>query len=99
MGRLIDADVLKRNIEEVIKKQNGKKDDLVPVGELLLFIDGEPTAYDLDSVVKELEEKADLASQRYHDCPYDSPCFERYRTQYVERSCCLEIVKGGRADE
>jgi len=56
MGRLIDADALKKHIEEVIKKQNGKNTDLVPVGELMVFIDIEPTAYDQNKVVEQLEE-------------------------------------------
>lgn len=55
MGRLIDAEEFKNHIKEVIKKQNGKNIDLVPVGELLVFIDRESTAYDLDEVVKQLE--------------------------------------------
>lgn len=36
--RLIDADALVNHLEEVIKKQNGKSVDLVPIGELLTFI-------------------------------------------------------------
>lgn len=32
MGRMIDVDALKKHIEEVIKKQNGKNTDFVPVG-------------------------------------------------------------------
>lgn len=57
MRRLIEADVLKKHIEEVIKKQNGKNTDLVPVGELMVFIDREPTAYDPDKVVDQLNDK------------------------------------------
>ena len=33
--RLIDADALVNHLEEVIKNQNGKSVDLVPIGELL----------------------------------------------------------------
>lgn len=57
MRRLIEADVLKKHIEEVIKKQNGENTDLVPVGELMVFIDREPTAYDPDKVVDQLNDK------------------------------------------
>ncbi len=57
MGRLIDEDALKKHIKEVIKKQNGKNIDLVPVGELMVFIDREPTAYDPDKVVEQLNDK------------------------------------------
>ena len=45
MGKLIDAEEFKNHIKEVIKKQNGKNIDLVPVGELLVFIDREPTTW------------------------------------------------------
>ena len=44
--RLIDADALVNHLEEVIKKQNGKSVDLVPIGELLTFIAREPTIND-----------------------------------------------------
>lgn len=57
MRRLIEADVLKKHIEEVIKKQNGENTDLVPVGELMVFIDREPTAYDPDKVLDQLNDK------------------------------------------
>ena len=57
MRRLIEADVLKKHIEEVIKRQNGENTDLVPVGELMVFIDREPTAYDPDKVVDQLNDK------------------------------------------
>lgn len=98
MRRLIEADVLKKHIEEVIKKQNGKNTDLVPVGELMVFIDREPTAYDPDKVVQQLEEKTELAFQRYMNCPKNSPCYQRYQEQYLQRKMCLEIVKAGGAD-
>lgn len=55
MGRLIDTDTLQNHIKEVVQKQDGKNTDLVSVGELLVFIDREPTAYDPDKVVEQLE--------------------------------------------
>lgn len=56
MMRLIDADVLKNHIKAVIQKQNGKNIDLIPVGELMVFIDNEPTVYDPDKVVQQIKE-------------------------------------------
>ena len=53
------------------------------------------TAYDLEGVIKRLEEKTELAHQRYMDCPSLFPCFARYLTQYSEREMCLEIAKSG----
>ena len=55
MGRLIDADSLKHHIEEVVNKQSWKDTDLVPVRDIPLFIDEEPTAFDVEKVVEELE--------------------------------------------
>lgn len=49
----------------------------------------------IKKIVEELEEKVELAHKRYVDCPVNSPCYERYRTQYNERRMCLDIVKGG----
>lgn len=54
MGRLIDADALKRSLTIISAKGN------VSVGSLLAFlnfIDEQPTAYDVEAVVKELIDK------------------------------------------
>lgn len=87
--RLIDADELKRSIS-----QNNKIPRIFQQ-----VINAQPTVYDVDKVVEQLEEKVKLAYRRYMDCPPNSPCFARYRTQYEERKMCLEIVKGGGVDE
>lgn len=57
--RLIDADALVNYLEEVIKKQNGKSVDLVPIGELLTFIAREPTINDWIPVRERLPEERD----------------------------------------
>lgn len=57
--RLIDADALVNHLEEVIKKQNGKSVDLVPIGELLTFIAREPTINDWIPVRERLPEERD----------------------------------------
>ena len=56
--RLIDADALVNHLE-VIKKQNGKSVDLVPIGELLTFIVREPTINDWIPVRERLPEERD----------------------------------------
>lgn len=55
--RLIDADALVNHLEEVIKKQNGKSVDLVPIGELLTFIAREPTINDWIPYQREVAEE------------------------------------------
>lgn len=89
MRRLIEADVLKKHIEEVIKKQNGKNTDLVPVGELMVFIDREPTAYDPDKVLDQLLDAS----------------FDRFGCDtgiggdlVVNMDDAIQIVKGGGVD-
>ena len=92
MGRLINAEEFKNHIKEVIKKQNGKNIDLVPVGELLVFIDREPTAYDLDEVVKQLEALTEEECT-LHECGIRS---EHCKACIAKKA--IEIVKGGGVD-
>lgn len=96
MGRLIDADKLKADLEKAISKN----EDMDCLDFLLVAsaIDAQPTAYDPDKVVQQLEEKTELAFQRYMNCPKNSPCYQRYQEQYLQRKMCLEIVKAGGAD-
>lgn len=82
--RLIDADELKVYLQEYLHYEHA-----IP------WVDAQPTAYDVEKVVECLEEKVELAHKRYVDCPVNSPCYERYRTQYNERRMCLDIVEGG----
>ena len=107
--RLIDADMLIEEIEKIALeveqqtqgRRNGKtlaQGILFGFGAMRKTVLEQPTAYDPDKVVEQLEEKTELAYRRYMDCPSYSLCFERYRTQYAERKMCLEIVKGGGID-
>jgi len=102
--RLIDADKLIDLLKEQKEKETGtyKKGINEGLNIAKSIINDEtqsPIAYDVDKVVEQLEEKAELAYRRYMDCPPNSPCFSRYRTQYEERKMCLEIVKAGGVNE
>ena len=93
--RLIDAD-------ELISKLHYRgltEDEKCWNYALRKIVKEQPIAYDVEKVVEQLEEKAELAYRRYMDCPPNSPCFSRYRMQYEERKMCLEIVKGGGVNE
>lgn len=59
--RLIDADALVSHLEEMLKKQNGKRIDLISAGELLTFIEREPTVYDPEKIVKQLGDRSTLS--------------------------------------
>lgn len=50
-------------------------------------IESQPTAYDVDKVVEQLEEKTEIAYNRYMDCSPNTPpsVYARYGTQYNER--------------
>ncbi len=54
MGRLIDADKLKTDLEKAISKNEDM--DCLDFLRAASVIDEQPTAYDLDKVVEQLEE-------------------------------------------
>lgn len=60
-------------------------------------IEEQPTAYDMDKVVEQLENDTELAHKRYMACNSDTPAVEYAirGTQYQERRKCLDIVKSG----
>ncbi len=58
--RLIDADELKKHIEDAVKNQKGSDYDLAKVSELPILIDRQKTAYDVDKVVENIEDYRDL---------------------------------------
>ena len=95
--RLIDADVVKQNIFEVIKKQGGKSKDLIPVMELPLFIDIQPTAYSVDKVVEGLEERKTLHERLVDYETKNGTVTEKY--QHIKAidvlNYAIEIVKQG----
>lgn len=83
MGRLIDADALKKQIHCAYS------DDL----EILEKIDEQPTAYDPDKVVEQLEMKIDNAE-------FDELLTSNEKDAYVDAyRRAIEIVKGGGVDE
>ncbi|MDD7637233.1 MAG: hypothetical protein PUJ55_09860 [Clostridiales bacterium] len=82
--RLIDADAFKEFIADAIKKQNGTDKDLVKVSELPIIVDQQPTAYDTDKVVEQLEEFRPEMEQFVCGCILTD---------------IIEVVKGGGANE
>lgn len=95
--RLIDADVLKRQLSTAIIMFGA--DDAFADG-ICKIIDKQPTAYDVDKVVEQTEKDTELAYNRYMDCSPNAPqsVVAKYSTQYQERSRCLKIVKSGSID-
>ena len=109
MGRLIDADKLISYLNDLALSESPDDCESIEEREVsnvvydtiqvcIMAVEEQQTAYDLDKVIEELGDKIELAYNRYMDCPYNSPCYVRYKTQYEERERCLEIVKGGGVD-
>lgn len=88
--RLIDADKLKYAIHCAYS------DDL----EILKKIDEQPTAFDVDKVVEQLE---DIKRKKYRacqdviceDCKYSKDCCECDESDKLALDMAVEIVKGG----
>ena len=95
MGRLIDADKLKTDLEKAISKNEDM--DCLDFLRVASVIDAQPTAYDPDKVVEQLEEVEKIMTS-----PVNKDCFgEECRAS--DCTVCLiskaiEIVKGGGVD-
>lgn len=101
--RLIDADLLMRKCEKWLKPKAPDEDEMVSLADIavsmLMEIEEQPTAYDVDKVVEQLEEERD----------YSYANFEKYAEEYgVDKEGnwhfeglkrAIEIVKGGGTDE
>ena len=95
MSRLIDVD----NFKVFLHNLQDAGAEHVSFENLHKFLDEEPTAYDVDKVVEQLEEKSELARKKCTIYPVYNPLYDRYDTQYQELKSCLEIVKGGGLNE
>lgn len=87
MGRLIDADKLMQDIRNTITEQSSTID-------WLNLINRQPTAYDVDEVVKQLEEVKKKNTEIALDDLQKERCF--WYKQAVDKA--IEIVKGGGVD-
>jgi hypothetical protein len=83
MGRLIDADKVVEHLEKV-KKESASLVDMAHILGFQSVIDVQPTAYDLDKVVEQLE---DYRSE-----------MEQFGCDGILTDM-IEIVKGGGTDE
>ena len=87
MGRLIDADKLKADLEKAISKNEDM--DCLDFLRVASFIDAQPTAYDTDNVVEQLDKVSD-----YYE--FDEQGMEH--VQMLRLVDAIEIVKGGGVD-
>lgn len=84
--RLIDADKLKDYMQEIVKAQKGRDIDLVPVSEIPVLIDRQPTAYDVDKVVEQI--KGNSRKMATAKCPH-----KYYRAIGTRK--CEQIIRAG----
>ena len=87
--RLIDADVLIEHFEK-LKKESTSLVDMAHIIGFQSVIDAQPTAYDPDKVVEQLEE-----IRPEEDC-FDNA--EEYKHALSRHNKIIEIVKGGGVD-
>lgn len=102
MGRLIDADKLKADLEKAISKNEDM--DCLDFLRVASFIDAQPTAYDPDKVVEQLEERTAFLK----DCTkYGNKAADQQSKSYDTMMMyevmdlvddLLEIVKAGVSD-
>lgn len=87
MGRLIGADKLKADLEKAISKNEDM--DCLDFLRIASVIDKQPTAYDPDKVVKQLEERSK---------EYNSGVRLHGKPEEMLTDDAIEIVKGGGVD-
>ena len=90
MSRLIDADKLQEDLEKV-KKESATLVDILHIIEFQIVVDAQPTAFDVDKVVKQLEESYFITESTFDDdgwCNDDSE-------EVVNLNEAIEIVKRG----
>ena len=89
MGRLIDADDVKKMISDTFKKEKDVINSFWKMGTLMDKVDEIQTAYDVDAVVEQLEERSEEYNSgvRLHGKPEEMLTDE-----------AIEIVKGGGVD-
>lgn len=97
--RLIDADLLKENISRWLKPSKPDETEMIEVADALVStmmeIDEQPTAFDVDKVVKQLEKLADEANDKI----LEAGGLQLYYDGYEDAMrTAVEIVKGGGAD-
>lgn len=89
MGRLIDEDDVKKMISDTFEKEKDVINSFWKMGTLMDKVDEIQTAYDVDVVVEQLEERSEEYNSgvRLHGKPEEMLTDE-----------AIEIVKGGGVD-
>ena len=98
--RFIDADSICGCGKYI--RTNEKFEPYIMIDDLVKLIDEQPTAYDIDKVVEELEEIKGSAcdGKSCSECEYTSDCLEGEQSEKVAIDKAIEIVnQGGVSDD
>ena len=91
MGRLIDADDVKKMISDTFEKEKDVINSFWKMGTLMDKVDEIQTAYDVDAVVEQLEDYGNEETHYYKNTPYEK-CIE----ECIGKA--IQIVEGGGVD-
>lgn len=93
MGRLIDDNLLKKGIKKWLKPSKPDEDEYISITDALVStlqeIEAQPTAYDVDKVVEQLETEGSKIEIQYENN------YEKGLLDGIGKA--IEIVKGGGA--
>ena len=101
MGRLIDDNLLKKGIKKWLKPSKPDEDEYISITDALVStlqeIEEQPTAYDPDKVVEQLEELKSLVpvNRILEDIVNEKP---KELGMLIAYEKAIEIVKGGVVD-
>lgn len=100
--RLIDADLLTQKVKGWLNTDSNSDSIMIDANEsvacVLREIEEQPTAYDVDKVVEQLNELKEYdvcANISCETCSYTGRCWEGERGQKVAIDRAVEIAKGG----
>lgn len=100
MGRLIDADDVKKMISDTFEKEKDVINSFWKMGTLMDKVDEIQTAYNVDAVVEQLEEEKNLHKKMITYEQKNGTVTEEFQArravEVLERA--IEIVKGGGVD-
>jgi len=104
MSRLIDADLLMRKCEKWLKPKAPDEDEMVSVADIavstLMEIEEQPTAFDVEKVVEQLNKELELADEEKRRCTIENMLqFDEVKGYARGMACAIELVKRGGRDE
>lgn len=99
MGRLIDADHLLFLLNSAIELRKKLHRNISDLDMMVDAVNNEPTAYDPDKVVEQLESELRLADKEKERCARENPLqFDSAKGYAMGLLNAIEIVKAGGAD-